>query len=227
MSLKEFTRELKGSRVEGELIKTFIYSILTSALFLIFIYYLKLKDVSGFTDKYLFFLILSVFSFALIIPTLRQVRAYKQFNCMSGMMIGMTSGMIAGFLPGFIIGATNGMFIGGVFGLAIGIFFGIWTGKCCGVMGFLEGIMAGFMGGWMGAMTSVMLLNDHLLAGAIIVFIVSAVIIIALNYMIYGETKENNRQLKEDHFITILLTLILMAITIWLMVFGPRSALFT
>lgn len=145
---------------------------------------------------------------------------------MSGMMIGMTSGMIAGFLSGFYIGATNGMFIGGVFGMAVGIFFGVWSGKCCGVMGFMEGVMAGFMGGWMGAMTSVMLLSDHLQASAIIIFAVSGVIMTALNYMIYGEMKENERQLEEDHFITILVTFILMAITSWLMVFGPRGPIF-
>ena len=220
--MKEFIKELGGNRVEGELVKTALYSLVTSVIFLILMYSFKLKNLDNFS-KYLFYLILFIFSVALIVPTLRQVRAYKQFNCMSGMMIGMTSGMIAGFLPGFYIGATNGMFIGGVFGIAIGIFFGIWTGKCCGIMGFIEGVMAGFMGGWMGAMTAVMLLNDHLQASAIIVFIISAVIMIALNYMIYGEMKENERQLEEDHFITILVTLVLIVITTWLMLFGPRG----
>jgi hypothetical protein len=223
MSFKEFANELNGKRVEGELVKTVIYSLLTSTIFLAIVYYLKLKDVSGFFDKYAFFLFLSALSFALIVPTLRQVRAYKQFNCMSGMMIGMTSGMIAGFLPGFYVGATNGMFIGGVFGMLVGIIFGIWTGKCCGIMGFMEGIMAGFMGGWMGAMTSVMLLNDHLRIASVIVFIVSAIIMASLNYMIYGEMKENERQIVEDHWSTIIVTFVLITITTWLMIFGLKG----
>jgi len=226
MSFKEFIKELKGNRVEGELIKTAAYSLLTSIIFLTAIYYFKLRQIDNFANRDLFYLVLAALSFALIVPTLRQVRAYKQFNCMCGMMIGMTSGMIAGFLPGFYLGATNGMFIGGVFGMVVGIFFGIWNGKCCGVMGFMEGVMAGFMGGWMGAMTSVMLISDHLHASAIIIFVVSAVIMIALNYMIYGEMKDHERQLKEDQFITIIVTFVLMALTTWLIVFGPRGGVF-
>lgn len=226
MSFKSFIRELNGDRVEGEIVKTILYSLATSFLTLIALYYFKLRYISNFTDKYGFYLFFAVLSFAIIIPTIRQVRAYRQFACMSGMMIGMTSGMIAGFLSGFFVGATNGMFYGGVFGMAVGIALGIWTGKCCGVMGFMEGIMAGFMGGLMGAMTAVMMLNDNLKAASVIVFAISAVILVALNYMIYFEMKESERQLREDHFITITLSFVLTAVTTWLMVFGPRSPLF-
>ena len=42
----------------------------------------------------------------------------------------------------------------------------------------------------------------------------------------YFEMKENERQLKEDHITTIILSFILTALTVWLMVFGPRSILF-
>jgi hypothetical protein len=145
---------------------------------------------------------------------------------MSGMMIGMTIGMISGFLAGFFIGATNGMFYGIVFGIAVGIFMGVWNGKCCCIMGIMEGLMAGFMGGLMGAMTSVMLLNDHLKLASAIVFAISAVIMFSLNYMIYGEMKENKSEMKESHWIVVLLSAILTGITIWLMVYGPRSVLF-
>jgi MFS family permease len=226
MSLKEFKKELRGSRAEGELLKTMFYSLAISLILLALLYYFKLRYVESFS-KQLFFIFLALLSYALIIPAIRQVRAYEQFPCMSGMMIGMTFGMIAGFLPGFYIGATNGMFWGSVFGMSVGIFFGIWNGKCCGVMGFMEGIMAGFMGGLMGAMTSVMMINDNLKAASIIVFIIGAVIMSALNYMVYQETKERARELKEDHFLTILISFILTALTIWIIVFGPRSALFT
>lgn len=226
MSLKQFMKELNGSRVEGELIKTVFYSLITSFIAIGFLYLLILKNVADFIPKYGFYLFLAAISYALILPAIRQVRAYKQFGCMSGMMIGMTAGMVAGFMGGYFIGATNGMFIGGVFGMTIGSVLGIWMGSCCGIMGFMEGIMAGFMGGLMGAMTSVMLLNDNLKLASIIITVFTSVISISLNYMIFFEMKENERQKREDHSTTVLITLALTLLTTWLMVFGPRSALF-
>ena len=226
MSFKEFLKELNGNRVEGELVKTIFYSLITSFLFLGILYYFKFKYIENFIPKYGIYLFFSALSYALIIPTIRQVRAYKEMACMSGMMVGMTSGMVAGFLPGFYIASTNGMFIGGFFGAFVGIILGIYNGKCCGIMGVMEGIVAGFMGGLMGAMTAFMLLNDNLKIATILVFLISAIILISLNYMIYNEMKENKRQLNEDHFFTMVITLILTALTTYIIVFGPRSALF-
>lgn len=224
--IKEFIKELSGNRVEGELIKTIFYSLMISFIFLGVLYFTKFRYIDGFLSKYGFFLLFSALSYALIVSTIRQVRAYKKMACMSGMMVGMTAGMIAGFLPGFYVASTNGMFIGGFFGVALGISIGIWNGKCCGIMGIIEGMMAGFMGGLMGAMTAFMLLNDHLKTTAIIIFVISAMIVSGLNYMIYKEMKETERERKEDHFLTLFLTLILIAITTWIIVFGPRSGLF-
>ena len=226
MSFKEFVKELNGERIEGELLKTIFISLITGALTLGVLYFIKLKNVADFIPKYGFFLFFAVLSYALVIPAVRQVRAYREFACMSGMMIGMTIGMIAGFLPGFFVGETNGMFYGSVFGMIIGISLGIWTGKCCGIMGVMEGTMAGFMGGLMGAMTAIMMINDSLRAAGIVVFAVSAFIVFGLNYMVYFEMKENNNHKKKDHFGTIALSFILTAITTWIVVFGPRSALF-
>ncbi len=226
MSFKEFLKELNGNRVEGELVKTIFYSLITSFLFLGILYYFKFKYIENFIPKYGIYLFFSALSYALIIPTIRQVRAYKEMACMSGMMVGMTSGMVAGFLPGFYIASTNGMFIGGFFGAFVGIILGIYNGKCCGIMGVMEGIVAGFMGGLMGAMTAFMMLNDNLKIATILVFLISAIILISLNYMIYNEMKENKRQLNEDHFFTMVITLILTALTTYIIVFGPRSALF-
>jgi len=227
MSLKEFARELNGNRVEGELIRTIFYSILTSFAFLAAVYYFKLKEIDNFIGKYGFYLFFAALSYSLILAAVRQVRAYQNFPCMSGMMIGMTMGMISGFVSGFYIGATNGMFIGSVFGMIIGIGIGTWNGKCCGIMGVMEGIMAGFMGGLMGAMTALMMFNDNLKIAAGIIFFISSVILCGLNYLVFIETRETERQLKEDHFMTVALTFILIAITTWLMVYGPRSSLFT
>jgi hypothetical protein len=217
MGLKEFTKELNGQRVEGELVKTMLYSLITSAVVFALLYFFRLRSIESFFPKYGFFLFFAILSYALIIPAVRQVRAYGQLPCMSGMMIGMTIGMISGFLSGFFIASTNGMFIGSVFGILIGISLGVWNGKCCGIMGTMEGTMAGFMGGLMGAMTAFMLFNDNLKASAVIVFVVSAFIMTSLNYMIYGETKESERQRREDHFWTIALSFVLTTATIWLM----------
>lgn len=227
MSVKEFFKELnKNNRVEGELIKTIFYSLLTSFIILGILYYFKFIAIENFISKQGFFLFFAALSYALIAASIRQIRAYGQFPCMSGMMIGMTTGMIAGFLPGFYVASTNGMFVGSVFGMLIGIILGIWNGKCCGVMGFMEGTMAGFMGGLMGAMTAFMLFNDNLKSATVIVFLISAVILFALYYMIYGETKERERERKEDYLFTIILTFILTVVTAWLMAFGPRSGVF-
>lgn len=226
MSLKEFAKELNGNGVEGELIKTMFYSLMGSFALLTILYYIRLRYVADFFPKYSFFILLSVLSFAIIMPAIRQVRAYREFQCMSGMMIGMTLGMLSGFLPGMYLGATNGMFAGSIFGMALGIAVGIWNGKCCGIMGVIEGIMAGFMGGLMGAMTAVMLLNDNLKAASVIMLIIGGVIALGLNYMIYKETKGFERQKKEGYLFTIMTSVILTAITAWLAVFGPRSTLF-
>lgn len=226
MSFNNFLKEINGNRVEGELLKTILYSLLTSFIVLGILYYFRLQHVPNFIPKYGFFLFFSALSYALIVPAVRQVRAYGKFSCMPGMMIGMTIGMISGFLPGFFIGSTNGMFYGSIVGIAIGIVLGVWNGMCCGVMGFMEGIMAGFMGGLMGAMTAVMMLNDNLKLAGITVFTISAIIMFGLNYMIYQEAKEKERELKEGNMFTIVASFVLTAFTAWMMVFGPRSFLF-
>ena len=226
MSFNKFVNELNGNRVEGELLKTVLISLLTSIGLIAILYFINLKNVDGFIPKYGFFIFFSALSYAFIVPTIRQVRAYKEFACMSGMMIGMTMGMIAGFLPGFYIASTNGMFYGSVIGMLVGISLGVWMGKCCGIMGIMEGMMAGFMGGLMGGMTSIMLLNDNLKYMTIIIFAITSFIMFGLNYMIYSEMKENERQKNEDYTVVIGLSFILTALTVWFIVYGPRSALF-
>lgn len=225
MTFKHFVKELNGSRVEGELIKTAFYSLLTSLATLVLFYFFALRDIPDFIDKFGLYLLLSAVAYAGLMPGIRQVRAYCELPCMSGMMVGMTLGMIAGFLPGYYIGATNGMFIGSVFGMAFGISKGIWSGRCCGIMGIMEGMMAGFMGGLMGAMTAVMLFNDHARLMAVIVLVVSLIILVGLNYMVYHEMKAAERRKTEDYLLTAIISFVLMAITLWVMAFGPRSGL--
>ena len=224
MTFSAFIRELNGSRVEGELVKTFLYSLISSIITFGILYFIKLRSVEGFAQMYGFFLFFALLSYAVILPSVRQIRAYKELPCMAGMMVGMTTGMIAGFLSGFYVAATNGMFVGSVFGIAFGMILGAWNGRCCKIMGVMEGLMAGFMGGLMGAMTAFMLLNDHVRAAAVIVFAVSTVIILGLHYLVYREMHESERQVREDHFLIVLLSVILTTLTTWIIIFGPRSA---
>lgn len=227
MSFKDFVKELNGNRVEGELVKTIFYSLITSFIFLTMLYFFKFKYVDGFIPKYGYHLLFSGLSIALIMPSVRQLRAYREMPCMGGMMVGMTIGMISGFLIGFFTASTNGMFYGGFFGVLVGLVMGAWLGKCCGIMGVMEGIMAGFMGGLMGAMTSFMLLNDpNLKLAGIISFAISAVIISGLSYMVYNEMKEIKEHKKDGNGFVIIVTFILIVLTTWLIVYGPRSALY-
>lgn len=226
MSFTAFMKSLNNGEIEGELIKTMFVSLLTSFITLGILYFLLLKNIENFIPKYGFFIFFSLLTYALILPSTKHVKAYKEFPCMSGMMIGMTIGMIAGFLSGFYVAATNGMFYGSIFGMTLGILFGVWNGKCCGIMGMMEGIMAGFMGGLMGAMTAFMLLNDHLNYTGIIVFIISFIIIFGLNYMIFKESRQLEKREKDGNLFIIFWSFILTVITVWFIVFGARSVLF-
>ncbi|MBI2042825.1 hypothetical protein HYT25_00360 [Candidatus Pacearchaeota archaeon] len=223
MSFRKF---MKYSSEEENLVKTILISLLTSFTLLAFLYFFKLKYIENFIPKYGFFLFFAILSYSLILPSVKHVRIYKEFACMSGMMIGMTIGMISGFLPGLFLASTNGMFVGSVFGMSVGIFFGIWNGKCCGIMGVMEGIMAGFMGGLMGSMTSLMMFNDNLKGIVVISFFISAITLFGLNYMVYNETREIKDKNKEGDFFTMFWSLLLTALTVFIMVFGPRSVLF-
>ena len=75
-------------------------------------------------------------------------------------------------------------------------------------------------------MTSIMLLNDHLKATSVIVFVIAGVILVGLNYLIHKETREIERRHRDSNLFTISWSFALTVITIVLMVFGPRSALF-
>lgn len=222
MSYKEF---LKYLNKEEKILKTIFVSLITSFATFAILYFLRLRDISGFFPKYGFFLFFAILSYAFIMPAVKQIKAYGEFPCMTGMMIGMTIGMISGFLSGFFLASTNGMFYGSLFGMIVGISLGVWNGKCCGIMGIMEGTMAGFMGGLMGGMTSIMMINDNLKLAGIVVFLVSGFILLGLNYAVYKESREMEKN-ENGNFFNIVLSFFLTIFTILLMVFGPRSVLF-
>ncbi len=224
MSFKIFLKELNDNKTEGYLLKSLFLSLLIG-LATFFLFYFFFSSTIR-VNNWIFFSILSILAYAIIMPALLQVRLYGKLPCMSGMMVGMTFGMVAGFLPSYYIAATNGMFYGALFGMVLGIVVGAITGKCCGVMGVMEGVMAGFMGGLMGSMTSIMLLNDHLLAMSIIVLVVCSAIMTKLSYMIYLEGKNLESTGSVEYVQIIILSLLLSAITILFIVFGPRGGIF-
>ncbi len=222
MGFKDFIKFV--AKGENSFVKSVFISLFVSFFIFLIIYFLKFRFIDSFMIKYGFYIFFSILSYSLIIPSLKQIRPYKEFPCMGGMMVGMTIGMIAGFLPGFFIGATNGMFWGSVWGMMVGITLGVLAGKCCGIMGIMEGMMSGFMGSLMGAMTAIMMFNDNLKIAGVIVFAISSFILIGLNFMIYRETKSSRKY--EDNLFNVVLSFILTTLTMWLMVYGPRSVLF-
>jgi len=147
-----------------------------------------LLKVFGNAANTISFLMLIIAASVMTVFSYFHMACYKRnMSCTNGMMVGMTTGMVAGFLMGAIVGATNGMFVGSVVGLASGATIGIGVGRYSGIMGAMEGIMAGLMSGLMGAMTSIMLLNDNLLAMLYILAGISVVTLGGLSYMMYRE----------------------------------------
>ena len=218
-------------KVEASMIKTAFYTLIVLSLTEIIAYFGFFKNIPDFFSKYGYYLIFLVIAMVINSIAVWHVKAYKNiFSCTTGMMIGMTIGMTSGFSIGLIVGATNGMFIGSLAGIVIGIIMGSYAGNCCGIMGIMEGIMAGFMGGLMGAMTSIMTLNDNLAIFVPILIISILSIIIGLIIMIYQE--EIKKRPEVDYkgfeflpFITI--NFIITLILTFLMVYGPRSFLFS
>src|SRR3989338_9227429 len=168
-----FGQFIKHIFEEEKILKTIFMSLIFSFSTFAILYFLRLRDITDFFPKYGFFLFFAILSYAFIMPSVKQVKAYKGFPCMPGLLLGMPIGLLSGFLPGFFVASTNGMFYGSLFGMIVGISMGVWNGKCCGIMGMMEGIMAGFMGGLMGAMSAVMMLNENLKLAGVLIFIIS------------------------------------------------------
>ena len=200
-----------------------LLSLLLLATLGFFFYLFVWHSVASFAAK-IPFLFYTGLSAVAIVASLSHYRSHKlEFTCMEGMMIGMTIGMMAGFLFGAIIGATNGMFVGSVFGMAVGMLTGAYAGKCCGIMGVMEGIMAGLMGGTMGAMLTVMLIADNLSLFMPILLASCLAILAGLTYMIYNSAGKRVERTLMPFGQFFLFCLLLSAISVAIMLFGPRG----
>lgn len=191
-------------------------------------YFLFLKNIPYFLEKYVWWFVYLNISVATLATALWHYLAYKaKVTCMLGMMIGMTTGMQTGMMLGAVFGATNGLFLGAVVGLILGVSVGVLTGKCCGIMGILQGMMAGVMGGVMGPMVTLMLFADHILWFMPLYMLVNVFILWGFSYMLFEEMVENKDVKKIPHsfsrllFFSVLTTTVLIAI----MLYGIKSPL--
>ena len=250
LELKGFTErrgEVKGPRGDFGRVKDYLFSILSAApetyvesrllnyslasfvllmLAGIMISFFAAGAIQNFASYVPFFFLSIVFSI-IVVFSYNHMLAYKEtISCTVGMMVGMTVGMIIGFMSGALIGVTNGMFAGSIVGILLGIGTGVSIGRHCGVMGAMEGIMAGFMAGIMGAMTSVMLISDNLVAFLYIAFVICAIVLFGLSYMMFRETGSAANDALKTGLLKFLATAALFNVfMILIMVFGPKSAL--
>ncbi|MFN7991831.1 MAG: hypothetical protein U0R44_06785 [Candidatus Micrarchaeia archaeon] len=172
----------------------------------------------------LFFVVLSsvmsVYAFA-------HMNTYRKWmTCTNGMMVGMTSGMASGYMVGAVLGATNGMFIGSVAGMAVGIGIGLALGRYSGIMGAMEGMMAGLMSGTMGAMTTVMMINDNVLAFMYILSGICLVMVGGLSYMMFREAGPAPREGFRGGFAVFAwMCIALSALMVAVILYGPKNGI--
>ncbi|MDD5340422.1 MAG: hypothetical protein PHV13_04185 [Candidatus ainarchaeum sp.] len=219
-ALKYLTSVLSGGlETESRLVN---YS-LASAAVLVLLGSIGYWALSGDAGAYVPLALLAIGSSVAMVCSCAHALCYRQaMACMHGMMAGMTLGMAAGFMVGALLGATNGMFMGSVAGMAAGIGLGTSLGRCTGVMGAMEGVMAGLMSGVMGAMTSVMMLNDHLVGFLFLLFVLCALVLGSLGYMLYrenGAAPPSAVKFHEFLAASMILSVLMVAVIIW----GPKG----
>jgi hypothetical protein len=187
--------------------------------------------IPGFFPKYgiwLLYLNISVVSISMSI-------LYVLFNktrvpCMTGMMIGMTIGMQIGMMIGAVIGATNGYFTGAMAGMILGSIGGIIAGfSSKSTMSWVQGLMSGIMGGTMGPMISVMIFTDRIQIFMPFYIILNLILLWGFIKMYHEEAVEGNRELVRkniDLLTFVSACIIVAALLIVIMVYGPKSPIF-
>lgn len=223
---KTFFEGITGSDPKFATEKNIIFGSLISLVILLLtltiFYFVFLVNTTQ--AKLLPILILTIFGVVVNYGAMKHIRIYNSLSCSTGMMTGMTIGMMSGFMLGAILGATNGMFVGSLLGMIVGMMTGILAGKPCGIMGILEGMMAGLMAGLMGAMTSFMLITDHLIPFMFILFTACSTILAGLSYLLYKEV--GNLPEQKISFANIFITcFIISVIVVLIILLGPKSQL--
>lgn len=218
-------RQLANSAIGNALL---IFVVLSALEFVA--YFALAGSMPNFAQRYGWWLFYLNVSMATLGVAAWHLYSFKtDVPCMHGMMIGMTVGMQSGMMLGAVVGATNGFFTGSVVGVLIGVSAGYLAGRCCGIMGIMEGMMAGLMGGTMGPMISLMMLSDHILWFMPLYMIVNVVILIGLVKMFLEGVVAPAASVHERKLDTLTLTslcVIITAVIIAIMVYGPKSAIF-
>src|SRR3989339_581507 len=118
--------------------------------------------------------------------------------CMTGMMIGSIGGIIAGF-------------------------------SSKSTMSWLQGLMAGIMGGTMGPMISVMIFTDRIMIFMPFYVLLNLILLWGFIKMYHEEAVEGNRELVRkniDLLTFVSACIIIAALLIVIMVYGPKSPIF-
>ncbi len=223
-----YVRSIIAGEQHVELENTLLNYAIGSAAFLIFsgsFIYGSLLDAFGTPIRAVSMLLFVVAAAVLTAYSYAHMSAYRKWmSCANGMMVGMTTGMASGYMVGAVLGATNGMFIGSVGGMAVGIAIGLALGRFCGIMGAMEGMMAGLMSGTMGAMTTVMMINDNVIAFMYLLVGVCAVIIAGLSYMMFREAGPAPAGGYRGGFAVFAwMSVALSAMMLLVMIYGPKS----
>lgn len=208
-----------------------LVAFLVLALLEVIAYFGFFRLIPDFLPKYLVWIIylnISVVSIAMSI-------LYMFFNrtkvpCMTGMMIGMTVGMQIGMMIGAVIGATNGYFTGAMVGMILGSIGGILAGFTSNsTMSWVQGLMSGIMGGTMGPMISVMIFTDRILIFMPFYILLNLILLWGFMKMYHEEAIEDNKELvrKNIDLLTFMSAcIIIAAVLITIMIYGPKSPIF-
>jgi len=225
---REFLEKKEKFNLEWKIIKYSLSLFIILSLLEIAAYFLFLKNIPYFLEKYPWWFFYLNISVATLATAIWHYRSYKaKVTCMLGMMIGMTMGMQTGMMLGAVFGATNGLFLGAIVGVISGVGIGVYTGKCCGIMGILQGMMAGLMGGVMGPMVTLMLFADNIFWFMPLYMLVNVLILWGFSYMIFEEMVENKDVQKVPLSFTKLLciSLVITSVLLILMLYGIKSPL--
>jgi len=228
---------VKDTRCHKMLNRTHIKSIKYSVVALLMLILLESIAYLGifshdpnFLSHYLWWIIYLDLSIASLGASLYYMMSHKsKAPCMAGMMIGMTLGMQSGMMLGAVVGATNGFFAGAMVGMIIGVVVGTWAGTVSTTMAWLQGMMSGIMGGTMGAMITVMMFTDHALIFMPFYILINIAILIGFMKMYYEEIVLDNKELEKVHIDLVTYVcacVILAAVILAIMLYGPKSALF-
>ena len=214
--------------------KSIRYAVLTFLILIlleVIAYFGFLHTIPNFFVKYGLWILYLDISISTLAASIHYMISYKsEAPCMTGMMVGMTVGMQIGMMLGAVVGATNGYFTGAMVGMILGSIGGTIAGTISkSTMSWVQGLMSGIMGGTMGPMITVMMFTDHVQIFMPFYIILNVVLLIGLMKMYHEEIVHDNRDVVHDNvdlMTFVSACVILTAVLLIIMIYGPKSPLF-